>query len=84
MSNKIKAQFWSILILLALLALLVACSSPDDRQMVEAAKQYLAEKDIRKAALELKGALQKNPANGEARYLMGQINLDIGDSAAAE
>ncbi len=84
MSNKIKAQFWGILILLALIALLVACSSPDDRQMVEAAKQYLAEKDIRKAALELKGALQKNPANGEARYLMGQINLDIGDSAAAE
>ena len=85
MLNKSNAQIWSMLIILAYSALaLAACKGPDDRQMVKTAKNYMGEQKIREAALELRGALQKNPDNGEARYLLGWINLDIGDNAAAE
>ena len=85
MSNTKKAQAWTIWGILALATLiLVACSGPDDLQMVQAARNYLSEQSVREAALELRGALQKNPDNAEARYLLGQINLDFGDDASAE
>ena len=85
MSNTNKTLAYARRVILALAMLtLVACSGPDDQQMVQTAREYLGEQNVREAALELKGALQKNPDNAEARYLLGQINLDIGDSAAAE
>ncbi|MEE9302497.1 MAG: XrtA/PEP-CTERM system TPR-repeat protein PrsT [Thiotrichaceae bacterium] len=85
MLNKINIQTWTLLIILALATLvLVACSDSNDLQMVQTAKKYLDGQKIREAALELRGALQKKPDNAEARYLLGLINLDVGDSAAAE
>ena len=60
MPNKINTQNWTIPIILALATLtLVACSGPDDLQMVQAARNYLSEQNVREAALELRGALQK-------------------------
>jgi len=85
MQNKINTKPSRILIILALATLvLVACNGPDDREMLQTAKNYLGEQKIREAAIELRDTLKKNPSNGEARYLLGQINLDIGDNAAAE
>jgi len=74
-----------VFLLLATLALF-ACGDAEvnDKQMVEVARGYLAQNKLREAAIELKNALQGNPGNAEARYLLGMINLDVGDTASAE
>lgn len=74
------------LILIVASLVLFACgdSKVNDVQMVEVARGYLDQNKLREAAIELKNALQGNPDNAEARYLLGLINLDVGDTASAE
>lgn len=40
--------------------------------------------DLGASVIELKNALQKNPANGEARVLLGRTQAELGQGAAAE
>jgi len=75
----LSARFVLILSVL----LLFACSEVDDKQSVEMAKEYIESNQLREASLELKNALQANQKNAEARYLLGEINLTIGDMASA-
>lgn len=57
--------------------ILVACGpGASDKEFIESAKSYMAEKHVSEAAIELK--------NAEARYLLGEISLQIGDLASAE
>jgi Tfp pilus assembly protein PilF len=71
---------------LAVGLLLSACGdeAENSAQSVQRAEQYLADGDGSAAVIELKNALQRDPNNGEARLLLGQINLSAGDGAAAE
>lgn len=86
MQSKVKAIVWMTrFVMVAITLVLLGCGQGlSDQQMVQAARDYLAINKLREAALELKGALQENPENAEARYLLGVINFDVGDLGSAE
>lgn len=71
------------IILVIMIFGLIGCGS-SDQEMVQSAREYFEQNKLREAALELKNALQENPENAEARYMLGIINLDMGDMATAE
>jgi len=80
------AKLAGYLLLAASLQAIIACSqdSVDERVLLERARAYLEQQDLNAATIELKNTLRGNPDNGEARYLLGMINLDLGDYATAE
>lgn len=51
---------------------------------VERAQQLFDEGDLIAANVELKNALQRDPNNAEARFLLGKIHLRLGDARSAE
>ena len=73
----------SHIVLILFVFLLFACGGVDDKQSVLTAKNYIENNQLREANLELKNALKANPKNAEARYLLGEINITIGDMASA-
>jgi putative PEP-CTERM system TPR-repeat lipoprotein len=73
------------LITLLLTLLLASCGSdPTPQEHIERAQSFLLQDDSASAVLELKNALQKDQANGQARWLLGKTYLDQGDVASAE
>ena len=75
----------SRLSLVMAVSLLFACGKTmDEGQMIASAKNYLQNNQINNAAIELKNTLQENPANAEARYLLAEVNMRIGDYVTAE
>ena len=64
---------------------LAGCGKGKDAQtLIADAKQYQQKGDDRAAIIQLKNALQKNPDDAEARYLLGTIYNKIGDLQSAE
>lgn len=53
-------------------------------EYVQDAQQQRLSGNLNAAVLDLKSALQKSPDNGAARYMLGEIYIDIGDGASAE
>lgn len=51
---------------------------------LERAQEYLDAGDPNAAAIELKNALQRDPNDAEARFLLGKVHLELGDSQSAE
>ena len=71
-------------LLFAVALALAGCSKNDPASLVASAKQYIAKRDYSAAVIQLKSALQKEPKNGEARYLLGYSyleNADVGSAA---
>ena len=65
--------------------LVAGCSLGNDpAKMVASAKDYIAKKDLAAASIQLRNALQQEPANGEARFLLGTVLLESGDVVSAE
>ena len=72
--------FVRVLLVLALLAPAPALGA----SFLERAQQYFEEGDFSSAAVELKNALQRNPDNASARFLLGKVFLKSGDPVSAE
>ena len=72
--------------LLSCLLLLAGCSGSDmtDAEHLQRAKQFLAQGDTKAGIIEFKNALRKNPNNAEARWLLGELYLELGAGADAE
>lgn len=66
------------------LAVLAGCGQDNAQKLVAEAKQYEQKGEHKAAVIQLKNALQKNPDDREARYLLGTIYLRTGDGASAE
>ena len=73
---------------LALLAggLLVACGKTEvsDVEYVQRAKQQHEAGHLKASLIELKNALSRNPDNAEARLMLGELYLSLGNGVAAE
>lgn len=82
--NRLSRHSAAALLVIAAGALIACGSGASDKELIESAKSYMAEKQVSEATIELKNALQTNPKNAEARYLLGEISLQIGNLASAE
>ena len=69
---------------LALTLSLAACGADDPQTLVASAKAYIAKRDYTAATIQAKNALQKDPDNREARYVLGLASLEAGDIVSAE
>ena len=65
-------------------ALLGACSGASPEKLMASAEAYLAKGDARAAVIELKSALQQQPASAQARFLLGKAFLANAEPALAE
>lgn len=66
------------------IGLLAGCSPPTEQDLLAKARAQLDKKEYQAAILELKAALEKRPAQSEARLLLGTTLLSLGDRVAAE
>ena len=51
---------------------------------LQRAKDFKTEGKLQSSAIELQNALQKNPESAEARWLLGEVYLDLGQAPEAE
>ncbi|MGD1876723.1 MAG: XrtA/PEP-CTERM system TPR-repeat protein PrsT [Kiloniellaceae bacterium] len=82
----LPAGWFAVLLVLSVLAGSGAGLVPQAQAttFVERAQEYLEEGDLRSANIELKNALQRDPNNAEARFLLGSVLLKLGDAPGAE
>ena len=76
-----------IVLFIVFSATIVSCdlfSNLTDVEHVSRAKEFRDTGDLRATEIELKSALQKNPKNAEARWLLGLVNVELGNGPAAE
>jgi putative PEP-CTERM system TPR-repeat lipoprotein len=72
-------------LILGAVVLAAGCGGGNEpARLVASAKEYIAKKDPAAAAIQLKNALQQEPSNGEARFLLGTVLLEAGDPVSAE
>ncbi|MDB5771164.1 MAG: hypothetical protein JWM42_1538 [Burkholderia sp.] len=87
MQNK-RTKVFRVGMLSGLIAIVLAAGGCGNRQSAEAliseAKAFREKGDNNSAIIQLKNALQKNPDDAQARYLLGATYVDTGDPVSAE
>lgn len=84
MAEGIGLRRSRILPILGLLIALSACDDPSADELIERARESRQKGEISASIIDLRNALQKAPKHAEARYLLGQNHLAVGDLASAE
>lgn len=77
---KFQIRFIPLVFILAL----SGCSQKSTEELVSSAQQKIAAGQASAGIIELKNALQKEPDNGQARFLLGKIYIERGAATAAE
>ena len=78
-----KINTWVSIVLLCLL--FQGCDSKlTAEQYLQRARQFTEQGNLNTAVIELKNALQASPENGEARWLLGTVYIQLEDGASAE
>lgn len=80
-------QFQGILLVVLLVGLPLFSATADEvATYIEEGRQFLESGELRSAEIQLKNALQQDPANAQARYLLGLVSLQQrrGDAAIKE
>lgn len=69
-----------------LLLILQGCGPRDltDEEYLQRAREATARGEMQSAVIEFKNALKTNPDNAQARLLLGQAYIELGDGASAE
>ncbi|BBJ22847.1 XrtA/PEP-CTERM system TPR-repeat protein PrsT [Candidatus Nitrotoga sp. AM1P] len=83
--NRKKTTVFIIFGTILFIGGVTACGKTQTSEtLITEAKQYQQKGDNKAAIIQLKNALQKNPDDVEARYLLGTIYNKTGDSPSAE
>ncbi|MBZ8138330.1 PEP-CTERM system TPR-repeat protein PrsT [Rubrivivax gelatinosus] len=61
-----------------------ACGEPSSTEAIASAQSRIEKQDYPAAIVELKSALQRDPQSPRLRFLLGDVLLRLGDTAAAE
>ena len=64
-------------------ALLAGCNRESEDKLLQSAQEYIAKKDYKSAAIQLKSLLQRNTNSAVGRYTLGKTLLDSGDATGA-
>ncbi len=77
-------KFTKATLCLSVILALTACSEKEsvDSHLVNA-KSYILENKLNESIIELKNAIRADNKNAEARFLLGQVYLNLGDGLAA-
>ncbi|RZA14699.1 MAG: PEP-CTERM system TPR-repeat protein PrsT, partial [Proteobacteria bacterium] len=83
--TKLVASAAMVSSILLLTGGLASCSRNDSpEELVAEAASYQQKGDRKAAIIQLKNALQQKPDDAEARFLLGSIYIETGDSLSAE
>ena len=63
---------------------LIACGGKSMEEHIAQAQQHIASGDNNTAIIELKSAIQSDPKNAQARFLLGKVYMQSNDFASAE
>ena len=78
-------RVWPVCVLaVASTLLLPSCSKESPDELIASARTYEAKGEHKAAIIQLRNALQQKPADAEARLLLGQASLNVGDPAGAQ
>jgi len=84
-STTIKKSLLFLISAALTLGGLASCNKPQDAQtLISDAKNYEEKGDHKAAIIQLKNALQADPDNRDARYLLGTVYNKVGDFQSAE